>query len=33
MWRLANTPPIWYCLFWLGLFGLYCAFWYWMESR
>lgn len=29
MWRLANTPPFWYCAFWGVLFVLYCLFWTW----
>jgi hypothetical protein len=27
--RLADTPPLWYCAFWSGLFLLYCVFWIW----
>lgn len=32
MWRLANTPPVWYMAFWFGLFCLYCLFWLWMGK-
>lgn len=25
---LIVTPPLWYMAFWLGMFGLYCWFWW-----
>lgn len=31
MWRLTNSPPLWYCLFWSALFVAYCAFWHFHD--
>jgi len=28
MWKLANTPPVWYCAFWTTFLVVLCAYLY-----